>query len=107
MNKITALFVFFFISISVVKAQTTPLTSLEDSLQRLGIIMTNDSLEDNRVKANYTFVKTLVSALKEKNSYNYPFNELKELISIKNSGDNKFRIFTWFVMSNSGSFRYY
>src|SRR5690606_4476813 len=81
--------------------------SYEDSLQHLGTIITNDTSEAKRITANYTFVKTLVNALKEKNSFNYPFKKLNNIISIKTAPDKKFRIFTWFLLNDNGSFRYY
>lgn len=79
----------------------------EDSLKNYGSIIQNDTIEENRVQANYSFIKTLVRSLKEDSSYNYPFTKLKNTISLINSEDNKFRIFTWFMMSNDGSFRYF
>ena len=79
----------------------------EDTLRVLGKAITNDTIEDNRVKANYSFIKTLVSSLKQKGSFAYPFDSLTNTVSIQKSEDNKFRIFTWFVMSDDGSFRFY
>lgn len=54
-----------------------------------------------------SLIKTLIDALKIKGSFNYKFSNLENIISIKNSDDRKFRIFTWFVFYNNGSFRYY
>lgn len=100
---------FLLFSASVCHAQLakSSIYSYEDSLKNLGLIITNDTSENNRITANYAFVKTLVNALKEKNSFNYPFSKLHNIISIKTSSDKKFRIFTWFVMNDNGSFRYY
>jgi hypothetical protein len=79
----------------------------EDSLKKLGTVFTNDTIEDHRLKANYNFIQTLVKALKEKNSFSYPFLNLSSFVSIKKSDDNKFRIITWFTMSNDGNYRFY
>ncbi len=79
----------------------------EDSLKNLGTVFTNDTIEANRLKANYTFIQTLVTALKEKNSYSYPFSNLSSFVSIKKSDDNKFRIITWFTLSDEGACRFY
>lgn len=93
-----------------VKAQTTdnnPFRELEDSLKKIGKIITNDTLEQNRVNANYRFIKTLVNTLKQKESFLYPFDSLSTTVSILKPDDNKFRIFTWFLMSDDGTFRFY
>nr|WP_294900583.1 hypothetical protein [uncultured Pedobacter sp.] len=79
----------------------------EDSLKTLGAKITGDSIEENRVKANYKFIKILVEALKEKNSFYYPFNNLKDFIAVKKTDDNKFKIFSWFTQSNDGNYRYF
>jgi hypothetical protein len=109
MRTISIYIFFIFLSVSVSHAQIAKpsIYNYEDSLKNLGTTITNDTSENNRITANYTFVKTLVNALKEKNSFNYPFNKLNNIISIKMSSDKKFRIFTWFVMNGNGSFRYY
>jgi hypothetical protein len=78
----------------------------QDSLAHLGKTMINDPNELVRKNANYAFIKTLVSALKTNNSYLYKFDSVKT-ISILNSPDNKFRIFSWYVMHDDGSYRFY
>lgn len=82
------------------------LISMQDSLQRLGFIMINDSIEPQRYNASYTFIKTLVNTLKTLYSFNFPFDSLKT-ISIQTAPDKRFRIFSWHVMNNDGSYRYY
>ncbi len=93
-----------------IKAQETDNKSFkvyEDSLKVLGKTITNDTLEQNRVMANYSLIKTLVNSLKQKKSFDYPFDSLSNSISILKSEDNKFRIFSWFMMSDDGTFRFY
>jgi hypothetical protein len=82
------------------------LISMQDSLQRLGFIMINDSIEPQRYNASYAFIKTLVNTLKTPYSFNFPFDSLKT-ISIQTAPDKRFRIFSWHVMNNDGSYRYY
>lgn len=82
------------------------LVSMQDSLQRLSFIMINDSIEPQRYNASYTFIKTLVNTLKTPYSFNFPFDSLKS-ISIQTAPDKRFRIFSWHVMNNDGSYRYY
>ncbi len=80
--------------------------NLQDSLQILSYKMINDSIEPERYNANYQFIKTLVNTLKTPYSFNFSFDSLKT-ISIQSSPDKRFRIFSWPVMNNDGSYRYY
>lgn len=78
----------------------------EDSLTSLGKKFINNELDVERKNANYLFIKTLVSALKIPNSYQYPFDSVKT-ITILNSPDNRFRILSWHVLNDDGSYRFY
>jgi hypothetical protein len=82
------------------------LQNYEDSLVMLGKTFVNDTDETVRKNANYSFIKTLVSALKVPNSFLYPFDSVK-MVSIINSPDNRFRIFSWPIQNNDGSYRFY
>lgn len=48
-----------------------------------------------RYTSTYHFARTLISALKIPNSFDYPFDSVKKYISILTPPDKKFRIFTW------------
>jgi hypothetical protein len=85
---------------------TPQFNAYQDTLKQLGSNMINSESEPERMNANYAFAKTLVRALKLPHSFNYGFDSLKA-ITIQNSPDNRFRIFSWHVMFNDGSFRYY
>ena len=80
--------------------------SFQDTLKDLSFKMVNDTLEPERYNAGYKFIKTLISALKVPNSFNFPFDSLKA-ISIQASADKRFRIFSWHVMNSNGTYRYY
>jgi len=82
------------------------LRAYEDTLITLGKQFVNDTDEMARKNANYTFIKTLVSALKIPNSFLYPFDSVKS-VRIINSPDNRFRIISWPVINNDGSYRFY
>src|SRR5665213_1255632 len=82
------------------------LQNYEDSLTSLGKQFINDDNEMDRKNANYAFIKTLVSALKIPNSFLYPFDSVKS-VSILNSPDNRFRIISWPVINDDGSYRFY
>ncbi len=79
---------------------------LQDSLQILTYKMINDSIEPERYNANYKFIKTLVNTLKIPYSFHFQFDSLKT-ISIQSSSDKRFRIFSWHIMNDDGSYRYY
>ncbi|TWR31571.1 hypothetical protein FPZ43_03610 [Mucilaginibacter pallidiroseus] len=77
-----------------------------DSLTSLGKKFINSPDDIERKNANYKFITTLVSALRVPNSFNFGFDSVKS-ISIINAPDNRFRIFSWHVMNQDGSYRYY
>jgi len=78
----------------------------EDSLTDLGKKFINDDNDLERKNANYAFIKMLVNALKVPNSFLYPFDSLKS-VSIINSPDNRFRIISWPIVNQDGSYRFY
>lgn len=101
-----AIFTFFNCFAQFAQKERAALNRYQDSLKNLGVTFVNDSDELARKNANYTFIKTLVSALKISNSYFFKFDSLKTL-SIINSPDNRFRIFSWHIANDDGSYRFY
>jgi hypothetical protein len=98
---------------STVSAQRVPdaaslkqLRFYEDSLKKLGNKFINDENELERKNANYAFIKTLVIALKTPDSYHYPFDSVKN-VSIVYAPDNRFRVLTWHILNDDGSYRFY
>ncbi|MBX9449454.1 MAG: hypothetical protein KL787_06945 [Taibaiella sp.] len=83
------------------------IVKLEDSMiiyadsLRFGVIM------EEKARLNEKFVRALRKALDYPNSYEYPFERLKEYIRIIVPEDNSFRIFNWVVLINEFSRRYY
>ena len=59
-----------------------------------------------RMNANTQFIQTLVQALKIPHSFNFPFDSVKS-VSILNSPDNRFRIISWHIAFDDGSYRFY
>ncbi len=78
-------------------ADLLKLQQYEDSLQQLFGKIRTSAVEKDRYDANYQFIPLLVEALKTPNSYYYPFDSL-ENVSILDTPDKKFRIFTWMVI---------
>lgn len=103
------LFVGFGCWLMSARAQSVDRVAMEttqDSLTKLGYAIYNEPSEPERLKANFAFVKTLVSALKTPYSYRFEFDSLT-MVSMLRSPDDRFRIFTWHVPLNDGSYLYY
>jgi hypothetical protein len=82
------------------------LTMYQDSLNYLGKKFINDDTEMERMNANAEFIRTLVKALKIPQSFNFPFDSVKSITILK-SPDNRFRILTWHIAFDDGSYRFY
>ncbi len=59
-----------------------------------------------RFAKNAAFIKTLVNSLKTQSSFNYSFDSLQR-VSILKSPDNSFRIFSWQLPIDDGSYRFF
>lgn len=68
----------------------------EDSLQQIARFMILDSLEVGRLLAYKDFVPVLLSALKVKNSFYYPFDSVLGISKLY-APDSSFRIITWYI----------
>jgi len=66
----------------------------EDSLRVFADSMINANEAHHRFRADSHFVRTLVRALKIKNSFAYPFDSIRS-VSRLYAPDSTFRIFTW------------
>ncbi|KQS32290.1 hypothetical protein [Pedobacter sp. Leaf194] len=85
----------------------TKLDVFQDSLKNITLRVYNEQQSDAiKFAENGRFVKTLVEALKEPNSFNYGFDSLKT-VSVVNSPDQVFRILSWYVQLENGTYRYY
>lgn len=78
----------------------------QDSLKKLNYQVNYNEVEPERYNANYAFIKTLVRVLKIPKSFNHNFDSLKA-VSIIRSSDSHFKLFTWHVLNDDGSYRYY
>jgi hypothetical protein len=82
------------------------LIKFQDSLNHVGKRLINNQTEMERMNANSQFIQTLVQALKIPHSFNFPFDSVKA-VTIINSPDNRFRIISWHVAFDDGSYRFY
>jgi len=91
-----------------VKAQDIDkLSRMEDTLLVAADSMYHAFIPDFRIEYTEKFVKQLVQALKQPNSWNYDFPKLKEVINIIYPDDKSFRIFNWVIAPTEVSRRYY
>lgn len=85
----------------------TKLDVFQDSLKKITLRVYNEQQSDAiKFSENGRFVKMLVEALKEPNSFNYGFDSLKT-VSVVKSPDQVFRILSWYVQLENGTYRYY
>ncbi|MFM9945684.1 MAG: hypothetical protein ACKVQB_10680 [Bacteroidia bacterium] len=78
----------------------------EFRLEGLSNNIINGEDQTTRVTSTYYFIQTLKEVLLIKNSFNYPFSNLKT-ISIIKPDDNKFRILTWNLLLDSAKYLYF
>jgi len=117
MNKIYLSFLIFFISSCAFtpvfaqlnqasKANAVVLNKYQDSLVKVtaGIFEGTDNVQ--RYEQNSKFIKTLVNALKTPGSFDFSFDSLKT-ISVVKSPDHLFRIFSWYVPTTEGTYRFF
>jgi hypothetical protein len=60
----------------------------------------------DRMGQNAIFIKNLVQALKISHSFDFDFDSLKN-VSVLTPSNKSFRIFTWFIPFNDGTYKYY
>jgi len=87
-------------------ASTAILNRYQDSLAKTSTVIFEGATNAQRYEQNGRFIKMLVTALKTPGSFNYGFDSLKT-ISIVKSPDNQFRIFSWFVPTEEGTYRFF
>lgn len=79
---------------TIASADLKKLKVKEDSLKNFARYLITDSLPEDRMISDSIFTRTLVRALKIKNSFYYPFDSVQG-VSRLYSPDSSFRIFTW------------
>ncbi len=109
---ITSFFVFTSLAFSakaqlpITPQQTGEMMLYEDSLKSVADSMLDSRDEMVRQSSCYAFIKMMVRALKTPNSFYYQFDSLTR-ISILQPEDSRFRIMTWGLRYDNGTFRYY
>jgi len=80
--------------------------NIEYQLEGLSHNIINSPDIDERITSCYYFIKTLKKALLVPTSFDYEFKSLKT-VSIVKPKDEKFRIFTWNLLLDSGRYMYF
>lgn len=80
----------------IAPADRKKLQAKEDTLQEYARYLTLDSLTEDRMISDSIFTRTLVRALKIKNSFYYPFDSVYGISKLY-APDSSFRIFTWTI----------
>jgi hypothetical protein len=90
---------FVFSQAIISPADMKKLQAKEDTLKDYARYLITDTLTEDRMISDSIFTRTLVRALKIKNSFYYPFDSLIGISKLY-SPDSSFRIFTWAISFN-------
>jgi hypothetical protein len=82
------------------------MAKFQDSLIKISDEILSSQTTGERFAKNAIFIKTLVNSLKTQTSFSYPFDSLKRVTIVK-PPDNSFRIISWFVPLDDGSYRFF
>lgn len=80
--------------------------NIEYQLEGLSYNIINGADENERITSCYYFIQTLKKALKVPHSFDYDFTTLQTVSAIK-PDDNRFRMFTWNLLLDSGKYLYF
>lgn len=92
---------------SAMEFDPTNKESFEKELVRLADSMRSAIIPEERFDYCVEFVGKLNQFLKQTNSYDYPFEQLKTMINIVSPEDKSFKIFNWLVNVGNNKIRYY
>ncbi len=98
----TLLIVSLFFTIHCFSQSSIDSTGIQ--LQKLAVLIQEDTLLVGRFKADSIFTRTLVTTLKTPYSFNFKLDSLKSVNHIV-SPDGKFKFFTWQLDLGDGTFR--
>ncbi len=110
-KTVLILFSLFFAMTSSLKAQLNSSDTLffeayEDTINIYSDSLFNSNIEKNRKIASFRIIKTLKTALKRQHSFQYSFPNLKA-ISVIQPEDKAFKIFSWQLIFNNNTYKYF
>lgn len=88
------------------QADRAGLDAMQDTLRAISYDVINARAQDVRQLRNDEFIPQLVGALKAKYSYYYPFDSVLTMAKVYPK-DSTFRIFTWPLENDNGTFRHF
>lgn len=104
MKKSFGILLFCMLSfVSAFSQNNQTIKGFETQMKTLVDLMYEAPTDNERFNANEKLIAIFDEVLSMEKSFYYPFDELKKISNLKSS-DNKFRIFTWAVVSQDGSF---
>ncbi|MFO7723895.1 MAG: hypothetical protein R6V49_11800 [Bacteroidales bacterium] len=107
LSLIVSVLLGFLLTPNLAKAQDiSEFREFEDSLAVLAAVIYKGETEAEKHTANEIFLTLLSDALSLNNSFKYPFDSLK-YISMITSPDKRFRIITWMIMKENGTYEYF
>jgi len=95
-----------FAQLSPQAVNQTELLKYQDSLTKTAATMYSAEANTQRFEQNAKFIKLLVTALKTPGSFNFGFDSLKT-ISVVESPDHAFKIFSWYIPEEGGTYRFF
>lgn len=102
-KRILIFFIGILLSVNIFSQNSETFGQFELQMKEL-IDLVIDSPNDNeRFNANEKLLTTMEEVMGLEKSFNYPFSSLKRISNLK-SPDNKFRIFTWAIVSHDGKY---
>ena len=78
----------------------------EDTINALSDTLFYSNVERNRILASFAMIQQLKNALKRSNSFEYSFPNLKAISQVKPK-DESFKIFTWQLVFDNNSYKYF
>jgi len=85
---------------------TEVLNKYQDSLFNITHTLFSSPTNEERFAQNAKFIKMLVTALKAPSSFDFGFDSL-QTISVVKSPDNTFKIFSWYIPTLEGTYRFF
>jgi len=98
--------VFLCISAFAQKGNATLFAEYEDTLKVMAHTIMNADTEEAKRTANTAFIENLTEVLQYEKSFKFPFDSLVTTGKVY-SPDNTFRIFSWLLKKDNGTYEYY
>ncbi len=104
-NTHQILFILFIYS-SILFSQDNNFENKKIELNKLAQIILTGESDSIRIATNQNFKHTLLTVLNTKKSYKYDFGDIMH-VSILQPKNKKFKLFTWFLPYNNGTYEYF